>query len=76
MSFYFITHPNVVVSRDVPVPRWPLSELGRRRMHAGLKQPWVRDITAIYCSNSSSNSPGLLIPDNLAGAGRSACRSK
>jgi broad specificity phosphatase PhoE len=50
VSFYFITHPNVVVSRDVPVPRWPLSELGRQRMRAGLKQPWVRDITAIYCS--------------------------
>ncbi|HVJ22907.1 MAG TPA: histidine phosphatase family protein [Burkholderiales bacterium] len=47
---YFITHPNVVVSRDVPVPRWPLSELGKQRMRAGLRQPWVRDIGAIYCS--------------------------
>jgi len=35
MNLYFITHPNVVVSRDVPVPRWPLSELGRERMRAG-----------------------------------------
>lgn len=51
MSFYFITHPNVVVSREVPVPRWPLSELGRQRMRAGLKQPWVPDLTAIYCSS-------------------------
>ena len=50
MSFYFITHPNVVVSRDVPVPRWPLSEPGRQRMRAGLKQPWVRELSAIYCS--------------------------
>jgi len=50
VTFYFITHPNVVVSRDLPVPRWPLSELGRQRMRAGLCQPWVKDIQAIYCS--------------------------
>lgn len=49
-DFYFITHPNVVVSPDVPVPRWPLSDLGKHRMRAGLRQPWVRDITSIYCS--------------------------
>jgi broad specificity phosphatase PhoE len=48
--FYFITHPNVVVSRDIPVPRWPLSDLGRARMRAGLSQPWIRDITSVYCS--------------------------
>lgn len=60
-SFYFITHPNVVVSRDVPVPRWPLSELGRKRMHAGLRQPWVRDITAIYCSTEQKAIDGAAI---------------
>jgi broad specificity phosphatase PhoE len=49
-DLYFITHPNVAISRDVPVPRWPLSELGKQRMRAGLQQPWIRDLTAIYCS--------------------------
>ena len=49
-SAYFITHPNVVISREVPVPRWPLSELGRSRMRQGLAQSWVRELTAIYCS--------------------------
>ncbi|MGH3850107.1 MAG: histidine phosphatase family protein [Pseudonocardiaceae bacterium] len=34
----------------MPVPRWPLSELGKQRMRAGLGQPWVRDVTSIYCS--------------------------
>jgi broad specificity phosphatase PhoE len=38
------------VSRDVPVPRWPLSELGKKRMRSGLRQPWVREIRSIYCS--------------------------
>ena len=39
-----------MVSRDVPVPRWPLSELGKKRMRSGLRQPWVREIRSIYCS--------------------------
>jgi broad specificity phosphatase PhoE len=49
-AFYFITHPNVVVSRDILVPQWPLSDLGRARMRAGLSQPWIPEITSIYCS--------------------------
>ena len=61
MKFYFITHPNVVVSRDVPVPRWPLSELGRQRMRAGLKQPWVKDIKAVYCSTEQKAIDGAQI---------------
>jgi broad specificity phosphatase PhoE len=61
MNLYFITHPNVVVSRDVPVPRWPLSELGRKRMRAGLRQPWVREITAVYCSSEQKAIDGAEI---------------
>jgi broad specificity phosphatase PhoE len=60
-TFYLITHPNVVISRDVPVPRWPLSELGKQRMRAGLRQPWVRDITAIYCSTEQKAIDGAAI---------------
>jgi len=47
---YLITHPDVVISRDVPVPRWPLSERGLARMRAGLRQPWLAGTSAIYCS--------------------------
>ena len=47
----FITHPNVVIDADVPVPRWPLSERGRERMRLGLRQPWIADLSAIYCSD-------------------------
>ena len=66
MTFYFITHPNVVVSRDVPVPRWPLSELGRQRMRAGLHQPWVKDIKAIYCSTEQKAIDGArILADHL-----------
>ena len=65
--FYFITHPNVVISREVPVPRWPLSELGKQRMRAGLRQPWVRDITAIYCSTEQKAIDGAaILADHLS----------
>ena len=47
---YFITHPNVINSEDVPVTRWPLSELGRARMLKCLGLPWVSKITSIYSS--------------------------
>lgn len=60
-DFYFITHPDVVISRDVPVPRWPLSERGRERMRAGLKQPWVGELKAIYCSSEQKAIDGATI---------------
>jgi broad specificity phosphatase PhoE len=60
-TFYLITHPNVVISRDVPVPRWPLSELGKQRMRAGLRQPWVRELTSIYCSTEQKAIDGAQI---------------
>jgi broad specificity phosphatase PhoE len=60
-TFYFITHPNVVISREVPVPRWPLSELGKQRMRAGLRQLWVRELTSIYCSTEQKAIDGAEI---------------
>jgi broad specificity phosphatase PhoE len=60
-TFYFITHPNVVISRDVPVPRWPLSDVGKKRMRAGLSQPWIQEVTAIYCSTEQKAIDGARI---------------
>lgn len=47
---YFITHANVRIDPQVPVPDWPLSDLGRRRMTDALRQPWIGDITSVYAS--------------------------
>jgi broad specificity phosphatase PhoE len=60
-TIYFITHPNVVIDPEVPVPQWPLSELGLSRMSAGLKQPWVREVTAVYCSTEQKAIDGARI---------------
>ena len=58
---YFITHPDVVVSQDVPVTRWPLSGLGRARMAKCLEQPWLGEITSIYCSTEQKAVDGAQI---------------
>jgi broad specificity phosphatase PhoE len=47
---YFITHPDVVIDPAVPVREWSLSERGRARMTAMLKQDWMTGLRAIYCS--------------------------
>ena len=58
---YFVTHPNVVIDRDVPVPRWPLSELGAQRMRNSLGQPWIAEVTSIYCSTEQRAIDGAAI---------------
>ncbi|TIT75991.1 MAG: histidine phosphatase family protein, partial [Mesorhizobium sp.] len=38
---YYITHPQVQIDADIPVPEWRLSDIGRARASAMLDQPWV-----------------------------------
>ena len=65
-SVYFITHPEVVVDADVPVPEWSLSERGLERMGLMLNQPWVSGITSIYSSTEKKAVDGAtVIAENL-----------
>jgi len=47
---YYITHPQVRIDANVPVPEWGLSEIGRARALAMLEQPWVGSIRRIVSS--------------------------
>ena len=49
----YITHPQVQIDPDVPVPKWGLSALGRERatMAAGL--PWARSLGRIVSSDET-----------------------
>lgn len=47
---YFITHPEVVVDSETPVPEWSLSERGLARMELLLNQPWISGVTSVYSS--------------------------
>jgi len=60
-AFHLVTHRDVVISREVPVPRWPLSERGLARMRAGLRQPWVDGVKAIYCSTEQKAIDGARV---------------
>ena len=58
---FFITHPNVVISREVPVPQWPLSAVGLARMKQALALPWINSITACYSSTEQKAIDGAKI---------------
>lgn len=47
---YYITHPQVRIDANVPVPEWGLSDIGRARTSVMLDQPWVRSIRRIVSS--------------------------
>jgi broad specificity phosphatase PhoE len=47
---HVVTHPEVRVDPDVPVPDWGLSEAGRDRLRALVGLPWVPRLTRIVSS--------------------------
>ncbi|MCB1123925.1 MAG: phosphoglycerate mutase family protein [Verrucomicrobiae bacterium] len=58
---YFITHPEVVIDAEVPVPQWPLSEKGRARMNDFVAKDWVHGVTSVYCSTEKKAIDGAAI---------------
>ena len=54
----FITHPEVVIDPAVPVPDWPLSDVGRARMDAFAVDVSDRLIAAVYCSDERKSRDG------------------
>lgn len=47
---YFITHPEVVVDAQTPVPRWHLSDKGIHRMRAFASQADLGNLSAVWAS--------------------------
>ena len=47
----FVTHPDVVIDPAVPVPRWPLSEVGRARMAAFAEKLSGEGLAAVWTSD-------------------------
>ncbi|MBM6580954.1 histidine phosphatase family protein [Microvirga sp. BT689] len=60
-SLVFLTHPEVVIDPDQPVPEWPLNATGRSRMErfAGLLAH--RDVSAVYASTERKARDGAAI---------------
>jgi broad specificity phosphatase PhoE len=47
---HFITHPEVIIDPAVPVPDWPLSPIGMRRMRLALDRPWLARVRSVFSS--------------------------
>ena len=50
---YVVTHPEVQVAPDVPVPKWGLSARGRHRLRGLLQLPWVDRVGTVFSSDES-----------------------
>lgn len=46
----YITHPQVQIDPNVPVPEWGLSDVGRLRAEACAARPWVQRLARIVSS--------------------------
>ncbi len=46
----FISHPEVVIDPQVPVPEWGLSPRGRERLAVLLAEPWIGEVNAVWSS--------------------------
>jgi hypothetical protein len=51
----YLSHPDVVVDPDVPVPQWHLSERGRQRLAVMLTRPWVESIGRVIASSETKS---------------------
>jgi broad specificity phosphatase PhoE len=61
-AIHFITHPEVVIDPAVPVPDWPLSAAGARRMRLAAGRPWLAGVRSIFTSTErkAADAAGLL----------------
>lgn len=49
----YITHPQVKMDPDVPVPRWGLSDTGRERAVQAARRPWAARLGRIVSSDET-----------------------
>ncbi len=60
-SLIFLTHPEVVIDPNQPVPEWPLNAIGSARMERFTEQLADRDVSAIYASTERKAMDGAAI---------------
>jgi broad specificity phosphatase PhoE len=58
---FFITHPQVVIDPAVPVPDWPLTEVGRERMRRFAGSPLLAGVRGLFCSSERKAIEGATI---------------
>lgn len=51
MRVFYLTHPEVVIDREVHVPQWGLNEIGAARVDAALARDWWQGVTHVRASD-------------------------
>lgn len=51
MFALYVTHPQVRIDPDVPVPQWELSDIGRERAEQAAQSAWARALRRIVSSD-------------------------
>lgn len=57
----FVTHPEVVIDPQVPIPQWPLSATGRSRMERFADELAERGVSAVWSSDERKARDGAEI---------------
>lgn len=57
-TILFLTHPEVVIDPAAPIPHWPLSATGHRRMGLFIDSLGARQVTAVYSSDERKATDG------------------
>lgn len=60
-SLIFLTHPEVVIDPNRPIPEWPLNATGRARMERFADALASADISAVYASTECKAMDGAAI---------------
>lgn len=50
---HYISHPEVRIDPEVPVPRWGLSEVGQRRIRVLADRPWLAGVGRLVSSDET-----------------------
>lgn len=59
---YFLAHPEVLIDPQVPVPQWPLSDIGRARMESFCERAtWLSELTRLVSSAETEALDGAKI---------------
>jgi broad specificity phosphatase PhoE len=66
-TLIFITHPEVVIDPNVPIPQWPLNGIGRARMERFADLLTHHEISAVYASTERKAMDGAEIVANRLG---------
>ncbi len=63
---HYVSHPNVVIDPERPVPLWSLSDEGRRRANEMLRAPWISDIdTVVSSEETKAQETATILADHL-----------